>query len=250
MAVLHCLNFARGYVILQTTLSAAAVDYLLRLGTAFCRDRSSGGFRDRSTDGGDREDQGPSRADTDSNWGSSRKFEPSKGYDEPRGRSGFDDRPGRSRGFGDRDREFKDVSPVGPSRADQEDRWARKSSPSSEPPPIPRSGEADTADRWSRRAPLPADSVPSSAAPGGERKRLSLKPRTLPPPELSKPVAPAAAAADEEQQAAPAEQQQQQPPKPRSNPFGAARPREEVLKEQGRDWKKEDQVLEHSRVQR
>ena len=34
------------------------------------------------------------------------------------------------------------------------------------------------------------------------------------------------------------------PPKPRSNPFGAARPREEVLKEQGRDWKQEETALE------
>lgn len=31
------------------------------------------------------------------------------------------------------------------------------------------------------------------------------------------------------------------PPKPRANPFGAARPREEVLKEQGRDAVREEQ---------
>ncbi len=29
------------------------------------------------------------------------------------------------------------------------------------------------------------------------------------------------------------------------NPFGAARPREEVLKEQGRDYRKEELQLEH-----
>ena len=40
------------------------------------------------------------------------------------------------------------------------------------------------------------------------------------------------------------------PPKPRSNPFGAARPREEVLKEQGRDWRKEELELAHKSVQR
>lgn len=40
-------------------------------------------------------------------------------------------------------------------------------------------------------------------------------------------------------------------PKPRSsNPFGAARPREDVLKEQGRDWRKEEAELAHKSIAR
>jgi hypothetical protein len=42
------------------------------------------------------------------------------------------------------------------------------------------------------------------------------------------------------------QRQQQQPRK--SNPFGAARPREEVLKEKGIDYQKEELKLEHGEV--
>lgn len=100
------------------------------------RDRGFGGgsfrARDGSRDGGFRRggggfddrprrdiDDGPSRADTSDNWGSSRQFVPSSS------RGGFEDRP--RGGFGDRDRshgpsrEFRE-----PSKADTEDRWERR----------------------------------------------------------------------------------------------------------------------------
>ena len=82
--------------------------------------------------------------------------------------------------------------------------------------------------RWMRPGPAPSQ---ASAAdqPAFERKRLQLKPRSLPAPELPTPPEPKPEEpkAERQPQAAPAA------PKPRSNPFGQARPREEVLKEKG-----------------
>ncbi|KAL8543209.1 hypothetical protein ACS0TY_003929 [Phlomoides rotata] len=64
----------------------------------------------------------------------------------------------------------------------------------------------------------------------GGRPRLNLQPRTLPvgegqKPEISDAVKPKA-----------------------SNPFGAARPREEVLKEKGQDWKEIEEKLEATKL--
>ena len=98
----------------------------------------------------------------------------------------------------------------------------------------------------------------TAAPPSGSRPRLQLAPRTKPvepiavlateKPPAAAPKAPSSdagtGASDTSEQAAP------QPPKPRSNPFGAARPREDVLKEQGRDWRKEELELAHKGVQR
>lgn len=86
---------------------------------------------------------------------------------------------------------------------------------------------------------------PSYDAPR-ERPRLNLAPRTAP---LDKPAggdaaaAPAAAAGDGAEAAEAAKPAE--PKAAKSNPFGAARPREEVLKEQGRDYRKEELQLEH-----
>lgn len=79
---------------------------------------------------------------------------------------------------------------------------------------------------------------------------MNLTARTASPKELPPVAAPQKA--EEAVIAAPKEQADAAalPPKPKSNPFGTARPREEVLKEQGRDWKREERALEHSRVKR
>ena len=82
--------------------------------------------------------------------------------------------------------------------------------------------------RWMRSGPAPSQ-APAADQPAFERKRLQLKPRSLPAPGLPTPPEPKPEEpkAERQPQAAPAA------PKPRSNPFGQARPREEVLKEKG-----------------
>ncbi|GAB4820599.1 hypothetical protein N2152v2_007645 [Parachlorella kessleri] len=253
-------------------------------GTGGDRGRGFGGsFRDR--DGsrdegfGRRErggpDDGPSRADTTDNWGANRQFVPSGGRsggaeDRPRGGSGgfsdrYEDRP-RS-GFGDRDRErggFGDRERPSfrePSKADTEDRWERRGEfqPTAFEDRPARSAERfeerprgrgfgdswgasrdsfrdgprrdasrddrdGSQDRWARRGGEDAGPPPAAAAPG-ERPRLSLAPRSAPVER--------------------AEGGESAPAAPKSNPFGAARPREEVLREQGRDYRKEELQLEH-----
>ena len=230
-----------------------------------CRDRDRGSFDDADGDRPPREELGPSKADTSSSWGADRRpREPSP------------DRPARGGGFGDsyteRDRKqtggFADrygedrtsFTDRGPSKADEEDRWSRKPvEPSSDRPSrgvdrnssfgAPRS---DSGDRWgARRSASPTDAAPAAGA--SERRRLNLSARTAPPKELPPIVAPTPKpASDEPESAVPKEQPDAPalPPKPKSNPFGTARPREEVLKEQGRDWKREERALEHSRVKR
>ncbi|XP_004292157.1 PREDICTED: DBIRD complex subunit ZNF326 [Fragaria vesca subsp. vesca] len=93
-------------------------------------------------------------------------------------------------------------------------------------------GGAD-AESWGRRR---EESNGGTETTG--RPRLNLQPRTLPvtlpPPVVSDETSPVAAPVAPEIV-----------PRPRStNPFGAARPREEVLAEKGQDWKKIDEQLE------
>ncbi|KAL4457949.1 hypothetical protein ABPG75_012814 [Micractinium tetrahymenae] len=219
-----------------------------------------GGFRDRSREGGFGD--GPSRADEVDDWGKTKSYVPSS-------RGGFEDRPRGGGGFGGG---FRERSPGGfrePSRADTEDRWSRASGGDFKPtafedrprrefddrPPRrggfgfgERDGSRDASrDRWERAPregsregrPPPgrdlsqertwrrADAPPAAAdeAPR-ERRKLTLAPR-------SAVAAPAAAAGAS-----------------KASVFGAARPREEVLKEQGRDAVKEDLKYEHEAVDR
>ena len=225
-----------------------------------------GGFRGREEGDRDRperrnrdEEFASSRADEVNDWGSTRQFQPSDG---PRGggerRGGFGgDRPpgaadnvddwGSTRKFeptaGDRDRPggFRDGPPrragFDPSRADEGDQWGKAFVPSDplaarggsrsfgfadRPAPTAAATPADEEDRWARKGPPPADPTPASSGPT-QRPRLNLQPRT-------KPVETSAEGAADGQ----ANSQKS------SNPFGAARPREEVLKEKGIDVTKED----------
>lgn len=229
------------------------------------RDGGSGGFRDREGGSGFRSrsrdafpDAGPSRADEVDDWGKTKAFVPSSGGSRSGG--GFEDRPRGGAGGGG----FRDRSPPAfrePSRADTEDRWSRSAGADFKPTafedrprreyddraaprrgfgfgdrPGSRDGSRDarahsrgrelSQDRqWRRADAAPAGGASRSPARG--RPRLNLAPRSAAVP------APSDAAAA-----------------PKSSVFGAARPREEVLREQGRDAVKEDQALEHEAVDR
>lgn len=220
------------------------------------RGRLGGGFRNYGDRSG-RYSSGGGDESSNSRWGSSR---------------GSDRNVGGGGGFGrDASRES------GPSRADETDNWAaaKKSVVGNGFERRERGGffdsqsKADEADSWvSNKSPVPSEGRRfggsgggfererrMSFAPGGGgadsenwgkkredsnggtgsgteggRPRLNLQPRTLPlsngSPQGSGPVV-----------------------KPKgSNPFGDARPREEVLAEKGQDWKKIDEQLESVKI--
>jgi hypothetical protein len=108
-------------------------------------------------------------------------------------------------------------------------------------------------DRWSHR-PQPAGAAAANGAPAGapERPRLKLAPRTKPlehPPAAAEAAAAAVAeAASPHSDAGSSSSSQRQQQARKSNPFGAARPREEVLKEKGIDYQKEEMKLDHGEV--
>mmetsp|Transcript_6077 Transcript_6077/g.15072 ORF Transcript_6077/g.15072 Transcript_6077/m.15072 type:complete len:557 (-) Transcript_6077:911-2581(-) len=206
--------------------------------------RGGGGFRDGPGGfGGSREPREArpvSEADVIDDWGSTKKFVPS----EERG--GFGGRGGGPGGPGGDGARRGPMFERGPSRADEEDTWGRgrdfqpntgagprggsggrpfEGREPREPRPV---GPADSEERWGKRAPPPAEEQPAAAGNGAERPRLKLAPRTA-------PAGDKAEGGDN---------------KPKSNPFGAARPREEVLKEQGKDPVKEALKLEHGEVKR
>uniref|UniRef100_A0A0D6QRV3 Uncharacterized protein n=1 Tax=Araucaria cunninghamii TaxID=56994 RepID=A0A0D6QRV3_ARACU len=177
------------------------------------------GDRDRDRDSRDRD--GPSKADETDDWGAGKKFTPAPS--ERRFGSG-------GGGFGDSSHSRADEAGNWGAQKQQGgrgfesysgDSWSRRGGGG-------RSGfdffQRDTAgggpdgDRWSRRSGSP----PAPAGGGGGRPRLNLQPRTAPmEPSSGENVSRSRA----------------------TNPFGEARPREEVLKEKGQDWKKIDEDL-------
>lgn len=177
--------------------------------------RSYGGFDDdpgrrgppRSSDF----EQMPSRADEVDNWGSMKKTLTSTLPME----SGRQDRYEALGGRG------------GASRADEMDNWAAGKKPLPSRQSGFGSGFRDSApsdsDRWGRGA-------GSQLPPNGdrERPRLVLEPRKADtagaPPEPAKTTKP--------------------------NPFGAARPREEVLAEKGMDWRRLEAEIETKKTSR
>ncbi|OMO74463.1 Plant specific eukaryotic initiation factor 4B [Corchorus capsularis] len=175
-----------------------------------------------------KQELGPSRADEIDNWAAAKKSAPSgNGFG-----GGFERRERGGGGFFD-----------GQSKADEVDNWAANKSNKSfnEAPPRrfgggfekrssfdslqSRDSQRDM-DNWGRKK---EESV-TPAASGGVRPRLVLQPRTLP-----------VTTEDVKKEAALA--------KPKgANPFGEARPREEVLKEKGKDWKEIDEKLEAVKI--
>jgi hypothetical protein len=211
------------------------------------RGRLGGGFRSYGSNGSSRYSSGDESSN--SRWGSSRVS------DEPRRNGGFnkdkDSGPSRadeiddwaagkkstvgSNGFDRRERErggggfFNSQS-----RADDSDNWG--SSKASVPPTEGRrsnggerkvgftsNGGAD-AENWLR--------MKKEESTGTERPRLNLQPRTLPVSEgkQESPVTPS------------------KPASRGSNPFGQARPREDVLAEKGQDPRKIDEQLEAMKI--
>ncbi|KAL3621356.1 hypothetical protein CASFOL_036268 [Castilleja foliolosa] len=229
-----------------------------RLGGGF---RSYGGGRDEQPrrQGGFNRDSGefmPSKADENDDW--------AKGKKSPSG-GGFERRErGERGGF------FTDSQ----SRADDVDNWAsKKSFVPSEPRRYEKrggfglessNGGAD-ADNWVKKKDDEGRRMGSSfdnmrdrrggsdmdsecwgkkreeTSVGGGRPKLNLQPRSLPVVEVQPKVV---EVQPEVVEVAPVVVN-----KPKaSNPFGEARPREEVLKEKGQDWKEIEEKLETIKV--
>ncbi|GKV24045.1 hypothetical protein SLEP1_g33707 [Rubroshorea leprosula] len=161
----------------------------------------------------------PSRADEIDNWASAKK---SNGNGNGFG-GGFDRRERGERGG------FFDSQ----SKADEDDNWVlNKSNNNGTEPPRRFVGGFERRNSFdslqSRDSPRDSDNwgkKKEESGSGGVRPRIFLQPRTVPLNEEGKRESPAA--------------------KPKgSNPFGEARPREEVLAEKGKDWKEIDEKLE------
>ncbi|KAL6646725.1 hypothetical protein ACP70R_015419 [Stipagrostis hirtigluma subsp. patula] len=208
--------------------------------------------------GSDREDFGPSRADEADDWGAGKKPMERRermggfGSDSSGPRADdvddwvstkraapapFPERRERSSGGG-----FGGDS----SRADDSASWVSNKSYSAPPPPADgrrggsiwgfnRDGGPD-ADSWGRRR----EEVSNGGGSSAGRPRLNLQKRTLP----------IANGADGESKEEKVEDKGEERPKSRSsNPFGAARPREEVLAAKGEDWRKEEPKVEKLEIQ-
>ncbi|KAL2937181.1 Eukaryotic translation initiation factor 4B3 [Bienertia sinuspersici] len=192
------------------------------------RPRLGGGFRNyggdnsrvRSSDKGsnrDRDrDMGPSRADEADDWSKSKKF------------GGFDGGPSERR---------EKVGFFNSSRADEVDNWASKKFVASAPRRETRAGfdsfggggGGAEGDSWVRR---------ESNGGGSGRPRLNLQPRTLPVVSTNNNDV-----VNGGQSVTPTEVKAKG-----ANPFGEARPREEVLAEKGKDWKEIDEKLEAVKI--
>uniref|UniRef100_A0A0E0CMT5 Uncharacterized protein n=1 Tax=Oryza meridionalis TaxID=40149 RepID=A0A0E0CMT5_9ORYZ len=180
-----------------------------------------GGFDDDGRRGGPGREADldmPSRADESGNWSLNKKsFTPSPADSGARSRYG-------SLGGG---------APAASSfgRADDDSDWSRGKKPMPMPSRYPSLGSggggggfrdsptSTDSDRWSRAAPLPPHN--------GERERPRL---VLDPPKRdasATPTPPAEAA------------------RSRPSPFGAARPREDILAEKGLDWRKMETEIDH-----
>ncbi|XVF00930.1 hypothetical protein REPUB_Repub04eG0044600 [Reevesia pubescens] len=168
----------------------------------------------------------PSRADENDNWASAKKSTPTGngfgGGFERRERGGFFDSQ---------------------SKADEVENWAasKRNKIANEAPPPRRFGggferRSSFDSLQSRESPMDLDSwgkkkeeTGSAAGSGGVRPKLVLQPRTVPVTEEGKNEVTLA--------------------KPKgANPFGEARPREEVLKVKGKDWKEIDEKLEAVKI--
>ncbi|XP_028752346.1 eukaryotic translation initiation factor 4B2 [Neltuma alba] len=239
-------------------------------------DGSWGGGR-RSYGGFDEERRGPpsrvsdydqpSRADGDDNWASGKKSLPS-----------FDS--GRQNRYG---------SLGGGSRADEKDNWSVGKKPFSARPSAFGSGFRDSGvepDRWTRgpsrdndreRPRLVLD-PPKGNAPGNEPVKTNkanpfgaarpreevlaekgvdwkkvdseIEAKKTSRPSSSHSIRPSSAQSSRSEDTGLQETETMIKPRPKVNPFGDARPREVLLEERGKDWRKIDLELEHRGVDR
>ncbi|CAL4886924.1 unnamed protein product [Urochloa decumbens] len=185
-------------------------------------DRGGGGFDDDGRRGPGRAPDldMPSRADEDRDWSMSKKsLAPPPADSGPRSRYG-----GLGGGGGA-------VASVG--RADDDGDWSRGKKPMAPAPSrYPSLGGGgggfrdspisnDSSDRWSRAAPTNGER---------ERPRLVLDPRKSDTSATATPPAEAG--------------------RTRPSPFGAARPREDVLSDKGLDWKKMETEIDQKKTSR
>ncbi|KAG6416105.1 hypothetical protein SASPL_123529 [Salvia splendens] len=179
---------------------------------------ASGGFerRDRGERGGFFADS-LSRADEVDNWASNKSFAPSepRRY-ERRGSFGLES----SNGGADSGSWEKRRGEEGPRMGGAFDSLRER-----------RGGqEGAESESWGRRR---------EDMSAGSRPRLNLQPRTMPVIEIAAPEKPKAEIASPVAVTV----------RPKgSNPFGEARPREEVLKEKGQDWKEIEEKLESTKI--
>lgn len=201
----------------------------------------------RSNDGSDREfrrESLPSRADEIDDWGAGKKPMMGNGIErrERGGGGGFFDSHSskadesdswvssksftpsegrRSGGMGGGfDRERRGGFPSSGGGADS-DSWSRKSEGARGG--IGENGGGADSENWGKKSEGVRGGI-------GERPRLNLQPRSIPLNNGNQEASGAAA-------------------KPKgSNPFGNARPREQVLAEKGQDWKKIDEQLESMKI--
>ncbi|CAM0904168.1 unnamed protein product [Alopecurus aequalis] len=190
--------------------------------------RGGGGFDDERRSSRDSDLDGPSRADESDNWGRNKSFTPT-----PSGDSGRRDR-------------LSGPSPLG--RSDDIDNWSRDKKPlPSRYPSLgtgggfresPGGGFRESPGGGFRDSPGPSDSdrwtrgaIPPPMTNNGDRPRLNLN-----PPPKRDPSATATATATA---TPPAEVARSRP-----SPFGAAKPREEVLADKGLDWRKMETEIE------
>ncbi|KAL9238376.1 hypothetical protein vseg_012806 [Gypsophila vaccaria] len=260
--------------------SAAAVDVVLPTGP---RERTAeeiaesrrGGFRnyggggdrarvsrddaDSSSRGGGGRDMGPSRADEADDWGKGKKlssFGSSPGSGPDMGPSRADEvddwskgkKFGSGAGFGtgpDRGERRERMGFFNSSRADDVGNWAANKGTGPGPVDDGRrarrvgfeaTGPRPDVDNWVKGK----DSNGGGAGSG--RPRLNLQPRTLPVENVK--VVSSNENADVAGVGVGEVVVVVGTGKGKANPFGAARPREEVLKEKGKDWKEIDEKLE------
>ncbi|XP_057966608.1 eukaryotic translation initiation factor 4B3 [Malania oleifera] len=192
--------------------------------------RRQGGFgRDAN------KDLMPSRADEIDDWGAAKKSSVGNGF-ERRERGGFFDSHSRAddsdnwasnknfvasegRRFGasfDRDRRGGGFESL--SKESDSDFWGKKKEEGI--------GSADS-EFWGKKK---EEGIGNAG--GGGRPRLNLQPRTLPVSSVQQPGSGPVANSKSSG----------------SNPFGEARPREDVLAEKGQDWKKIDEQLESVKI--
>ncbi|XP_058090966.1 eukaryotic translation initiation factor 4B3-like isoform X2 [Magnolia sinica] len=232
-----------------------------RIGGAFNSYSSSGPRRYPTEDQAPRRNNtinsGPSRADEIDDWGASKKSAPPPSFDR-RDRGGFFDSQSRAdesdswvstkshapvpegrragsggfEGFKDRKGGFDIFHKEGTNGGADSDSWGRKREEGSGSDSWGKKREEGSgSDAWGKKREegSGSDAWGKRREEGsGGRPRLNLQPRTLPVTNGDP---------------------QQGPGKSKgSNPFGAARPREEVLAEKGQDWKIIDEQLESMKI--
>ncbi|KAL0561041.1 hypothetical protein IC582_001459 [Cucumis melo] len=169
----------------------------------------------RSSNGSNRADSSKeftsSRADEVDNWALTKKPMAGNGFERRERGLGFSDSQSSKADESESWVSNKSNIPSGGRRFDRERRGGFTAS----------GGGADS-DNWGRKK-----EEGNAGGVIGSRPKLSLQPRTLPVGDGKSSEISATAARSKS-----------------SNPFGAARPREEVLAEKGHDWKKLDEQLE------